>query len=374
MVEPLKEFFSRSTVAAIGRQIEGVYPVFDAAGFERAARRGLAELELMPRARHIAATMHLYLPDNFEAAAAILKASLGPRLAATEGNGMAPFLYLPHVIYTAEYGLEFFEAALDLQYELTKRFSAEFSIRAFLERYPDQTLARLREWTRDPDQHVRRLVSEGTRPRLPWAPRLRAFQRDPAPVIELLELLKDDPDLYVRRSVANNLNDIGKDNPAVLFDTCKCWLADATPERERLVRHALRSAIKRAEPAALALLGHGKKPAVAVTGVKFKPRRVAVGATLEIELTITSRGARVQSLLVDLRVFFVKADGTQKPKVFKIKAIELGAGASADLKARVSLKQMTTRKHYPGEHRAEAIINGTSFPLGNFNVVEPSVR
>ena len=136
---------------------------------------------------------------------------------------MDVFIYLPHVFFVAKFGVGHFEASMRAQYELTQRFTAEYSIRGFLERYPERTLARLREWAGDANAHVRRLVSEGTRPRLPWAPRLRAFQDDPQPVLELLELLKDDPELYVRRSVANNLNDIGKDNPTALIDTCRHW-------------------------------------------------------------------------------------------------------------------------------------------------------
>ena len=132
-----------------------------------------------------------------------------------------------------------------------------FSVKHYLEQHPKATLAQLMAWTRDPSEHVRRLLSEGTRPRLPWASRLPAFQRDPAPVLALLERLKDDPALYVRRSVANNLNDIGKDHPDLLADTARSWLQDASPERRWIVQHALRSAVKRGEPGALVALGFG---------------------------------------------------------------------------------------------------------------------
>ena len=173
---------------------------------------------------------------------------------------MAAFLYMPHLFFVARHGLDHFEDSMRAQYALTQRFTAEYSIRAFLEKHPEATLARLREWAADPSQHVRRLVSEGTRPRLPWAPRLRAFQKDPRPVLELLELLKDDPELYVRRSVANNLNDIGKDHPALLTAVAKRWLRGATPERRWIVDHALRSAVKRADAGALGALGYGARP------------------------------------------------------------------------------------------------------------------
>jgi 3-methyladenine DNA glycosylase AlkC len=370
VAELLKHFFDAPVVRRIAAMIGGVHKTFPTSGFVADATRGLDQLELLPRAWHIAHALHRHLPADYEVAAAILKSSLGPRRAVTQGDGMSSFLYMPHVCFVAEYGVGHWATSLDLQYELTKRFTAEFSIRVFLERYPKQTLARLRDWTNDPDVHVRRLVSEGTRPRLPWAPRLRAFQQNPRPVLELLELLKDDPELYVRRSVANNLNDIGKDHPELLFETCKRWLVDASEERSKLVKHALRSAVKRAEPGALRVLGYGRGPAARVDGVKLTPRRVAIGGTVDLTFKLVSTARRKQSLLVDYRVHFVKADGTTKPKVFKLKILALEAGESAGMKAKISLRQMTTRKHYPGKHNVDIVVNGVVLPAGSFIIVD----
>jgi 3-methyladenine DNA glycosylase AlkC len=150
-------------------------------------------------------------------------------------------------------GCDPFEPAMALQNALTRRFSAEFSIRPFLIRWPERTLARLMVWTHDPDPHVRRLCSEGTRPRLPWATRIPAFVQDPGPVLPILESLKDDPDLYVRRSVANHLGDIAKDHPALVFDLCRRWVDGASPERRWLIRHAVRHPAKKGVKAALRL-------------------------------------------------------------------------------------------------------------------------
>ncbi len=281
---------------------------------------------------------------------------------------MAPFLYLPHVFYVAQYGLDHFEASMHAQYELTQRFSAEFSIRSFLERYPEETLARLEVWARDPSPHVRRLVSEGTRPRLPWAPRLRRFQEDPRPVLHLLELLKDDPELYVRRSVANNLNDIGKDHPDVLVETARRWLEDASEERQWLVRHALRSAVKRAEPGALDVLGYGSDAAVKIGNVRLTPKRPVTGGSVNVAFEITNAASRHQRVLVDLRVHFVKANGSASPKVFKLSTLDLAPGETAALKKTITLENLTTRKHYPGTHRVEVVINGRTHPLARFEL------
>jgi 3-methyladenine DNA glycosylase AlkC len=251
------------------------------------------------------------------------------------------------------------------QHALTQKFTAEYSIRPFLDRYPAATLARLREWTRDASPHVRRLVSEGTRPRLPWAPRLRAFQVDPHPVLELLELLRDDPELYVRRSVANNLNDIGKDHPALLAATARRWLVDATPARRWVVGHALRSAVKRAEPAALAALGYGRRADVVVRAVSISPPRVPIGGKVTVAFELVNRLSRKQRVMADLVVHFVKARGTGA-KTFKLRAVELAARGRTTLAKTIGLTQLTTRRHYPGVHRVEALLNGQRRKLGEF--------
>jgi 3-methyladenine DNA glycosylase AlkC len=364
----LKDFFDETLVRAIGDDIHRAFPSLDRKAFVADCLRGLDGLELIDRGRHIGDVLRRHLPEPFEEAARILVASLGPALPRTEDFGMAPFRYLPHIAYVGRYGLDHFEAAMDAQMAITQRFSAEWSIRGFLERYPQKTYARLLDWVRHPSVHVRRLVSEGTRPRLPWAPRLRVFQEDPAPVIRLLELLKDDPELYVRRSVANSLNDIGKDHPQLLVEVCRRWSVDAPPERAWVIQHALRSLVKRGDRDALAVLGVAKAPRVRVSRARLAERRVPIGGALAFSFDVESTARRAQDLLVDFAVHFVKADGSTKPKVFKLARITLPAGGRVTLRDRVSFRPMTTRKHYSGTHRLEALINGVVFPLARFEV------
>src|ERR671914_2165002 len=344
MAEPLKDSYGPDVPRRIGAMIAAVDPAFPVEAFVADALDGYESLELTPRARHIAHALGRHLPEDYERAIEILVASLGPKLDSPELTGMDVFVYMPHVFFVAEYGGDHFEASMRAQYELTQRFSAEYSIRVFLERYPDATLARLREWALDPSVHVRRLVSEGTRPRLPWAPRLRAFQDDPRPVLDLLELLKDDPELYVRRSVANNLNDIGKDNPAALVETCRRWLEGASAERLRLVRHALRPAVERGDPDALALLGYGADPAVAIRDVRAAPATVPIGESVTVAVELANEGGATQRLLVDLRVHFVKANGKTSPKVFKLKKVVLAAREVVTLSGQVTFAPLTTRR------------------------------
>jgi 3-methyladenine DNA glycosylase AlkC len=369
--EPLKNSFGPEVARRIGRMIAAVHPGFAEDVFLADALDGFDALELTPRARHIAAALARHLPSDFEEAAAVLSASLGPLVESDELTGMDSFLYLPHVFYVADNGLDHFESSMALQYELTQRFTAEFSIRAFIERHPERTLAMLRQWATDPSPHVRRLVSEGTRPRLPWAPRLRDFQRDPTPVLSLLDLLKDDPALYVRRSVANNLNDIGKDHPDLLVETCRRWSIDGTPEREWLIRHALRSAIKRGDAGALGLMGAGDVTGLVVTGSAVDPLQTTIGESVTMMVAVANEGTETRGVMLDLRVHFVKADGRTSPKVFKGASFELAPGATREVRKRISLKQHTTRTHQPGAHAVEAVLNGTTVPIGAFDLVAP---
>ncbi len=369
MAEPLKNQFGSAIPSKIAGMISAVFPEFNRTAFIKETLHGYAALDLMQRAWKIARTLRRYLPDDYEAAVKILITSLGPKSEKAEGLGMAPFLYLPHTFFVAEYGLDHFEVSMLAQYELTQRFTAEFSIRRFLEQHPAATLARLKIWAHDPSEHVRRLVSEGTRPRLPWAPRLRAFQKDPRPVLALLELLKDDPSLYVRRSVANNLNDIGKDHPSLLIDTTRRWLCNATGERRWLVKHALRSAVKRAEPAALAILGFGKDANVTVSKTRITPMRATIGDSVIVTFAMTSKSSKKQRVLVDLRVHFIKANRKPSPKVFKLKIIDLAPHETIQMRKTISLAEKTTRKHYPGTHKVEVVLNGVAQPLGKFELL-----
>ena len=280
MAAAMKLSFGIDVPRRIGNTIRSVHRSFPLDRFVRDVSRGYEALELMPRARHIAQALRAHLPAKYADAIEILMASLGPASVASDGDRIAPFFYLPHTLFVAEYGLGDFEPSMRAQYELTQRFTAEFSIRPFLVHDTGRTLERLAQWAHDDNVHVRRLVSEGTRPRLPWAPRLRAFQRDPAPVLALLELLKDDPELYVRRSVANNLNDVGKDHPALLLDTASRWLQRSTPQRRWIVERGLRSLVKQCDVKALALLGYGHSAGLEVRGGRITPKRVALVTAL----------------------------------------------------------------------------------------------
>ncbi|MBL8825356.1 MAG: hypothetical protein JNM18_00125 [Planctomycetaceae bacterium] len=259
---PLKEVLGLDVIRLIGESFASVSPKFDARAFVRAASRGLEALELNERGRHIGLALAEQLPPTFRAASRVLLAAFGPELSKTDGNGLAPFFYLPHAHLISERGIDDFKQGMAANYELTKRFTAEFSIRPFIVKYPDESLELLAGWTQDANPHVRRLVSEGTRPRLPWAMRLKAVQQQPQLTLPLLEALKDDPQLYVRRSVANHLADILKDHPDMAYDICERWLNEVSRKqsshaqssaRKWIIRHAVRLPAKKGESRAVQL-------------------------------------------------------------------------------------------------------------------------
>jgi 3-methyladenine DNA glycosylase AlkC len=377
MAEALKNQYGTQIPQRIAAMISQSYPGFDKQKFLDFVLPDYESLELMPRGWHMADGLRHALPDNYETAIEILLASLPPAKSAIaetsptadrEGGSLAPFLFMPHTFFVARYGLDDFDASMRAQYELTQRFTAEFSIRPFLEHHTDATLQTLQRWIADPSEHVRRLISEGTRPRLPWASHLRKFQKDPTPVLALLEQLKDDSSLYVRRSVANNLNDIGKDNPQVLFSTAERWMTNASAQRAWVVKHALRVAIKNAEPQALAIIGFGKPAKVLVENLLIAPQTTTEGGQVTLSFELSNKTRNAQLLLVDFQVHYVKANGQARPKVFKLSQLELLPNKSVQLSKKISLAAMSTRRHYPGKHQIDLLVNGQLIPLGSFTL------
>ena len=365
----LKDSYGPEVPTRIAEWIATAYPSFDQRAFLDSALDGYADLELMNRSRQIAFALAEHLPSDPNDAIDILQRSLPSPAEAASWQGMQAFTLMPYGMFVAAHGLDCFEASMQLQYDITKMFTSEFSIRAFLSADPDRTMGRLQEWVNDPSDHVRRLVSEGTRPRLPWASRLPMFQADPTPVIELLEYLKDDPSDYVRRSVANNLNDIAKDNPQRTLDVAAAWYSAAsTDERRTLVRHGLRTLIKQGSPEALAILGYAHSDAIEIGQVIFEPDRPNIGDTIRISAEIVNTSSEAVRVLVDLAVNFVKASGTSTSKVFKGGELELAPGARQAIRKSISLRQHTTRKHYPGTHMVQALVNGISVEIGAFEL------
>lgn len=266
---------------------------------------------------------------------------------------------------------ETFDAALALLAAVTGRLTAEFAIRPLLDRDLDRALAAARTWTAHPDEHVRRLASEGTRRYLPWGTRVPGLMTNPRLTLPILHALYRDPSEYVRRSVANHLNDLSRTDPDVVVETAGRWLAHPDAHTDRLVRHALRTLVKKGDPHALALLGFGPVPDVQVDGPRLGATSVSVGSTLGFDVTLHNTGAGPARVVVDYVVHHRKANGTQTPKVFKITSTTIPPGGRLALSRRHSFKVITTRRYHPGGHAIELQVNGVPSGRATFTLRGP---
>ncbi len=351
-----------------------VWPAFPRQRFEALALAGLDELELKARVLHLSAALEACLPRAFEHAAEVLEASLAPPAddaaldtVRTGDAGLAGWVVWPMGEFVARRGLGQPERALRTLHALTQRSTAEFAIRPFIVQHPALTFAILERWTRDPSAHVRRLVSEGSRPRLPWGMQLKGLIADPTPTLPLLRALQDDPSEYVRRSVANHLNDIAKDHPELIAAWLEEFLPGATPQRKALLKHAGRTLIKAGDPRVLKVWGlaQGLRGSAQL---KLSKRRVVLGDSVELVVTLESTSARRQKLAIDYAVHHVKASGKTTPKVFKGWTLELGPHEQRELRKTHSLRRVTTRTYHAGRHQIELRINGRNAAEAEFSL------
>jgi 3-methyladenine DNA glycosylase AlkC len=365
----LKESLDSQAVQQLADCLSDIQPGFNHATFSKAANTGLNLLELKARVYHLIDVLHQHLPQDFDLAAQILCQVKQHQLAAKDPTIRA-FTAWPLIDYVAVYGLQHPETALKTLAQLTSLFSAEFAIRPFIEQHYELTFEYLHNWCENEDFHQRRLASEGTRPRLPWGQQLPQFINDPQPILPLLEKLKADPEDYVRRSVANNLNDISKDHPQTVLDTCQRWLTESCKETQWVVRHATRTLVKKDVPEVFALLGYTAKPQLEIE-LTLDSNTLRVGDNLNIRIQLKSTEQKSQKLLVDYAIHFMKANGQQNAKVFKLKTLVLAEGETLTLKKTHRFVPLSTRRYHPGEHKVEVKINGLSFAQTTFNLVTP---
>jgi len=364
MAEAFKNLINAGTVGEASRHLQRAWPGFDAASFQALALQGLDDLEFKARAMHLCAALEATLPADFDQAAAIIEAALAPPgegddLSALRSGpqGLAGWVVWPLGEFVVRRGADAPQRALRTLHALTQRHTAEWALRPFIERHPDIAFATLTAWSTDASAHVRRLASEGSRPRLPWGAQLKSLIRDPSPTLPLLRRLQDDPSAYVRRSVANHLNDIAKDHPQLIVQWLQQYLSDAPPPRRALLKHACRTLIKQGHPQVLKAWGLGK-PLRGQATLALAPKTLAVGESLQLTVELHSSAARVQTLLIDYAVHHVKASGATTPKVFKGWTLQLGAREQLTLHKRHSMRAVTTRRYHAGRHEVDLRING----------------
>ena len=368
MVEPFKNIFRRETVQQLAEALAEAGS-FDAGAFLVDAMVGLDELELKDRVRQLSRTLRAHLAAEYSDAVAQILRALPPPLS-EDRTVTSGFVIWPLCQFVEDHGLDEPELSLAALYELTRRFSAEFAIRPYLLHHRELTLRHLEQWVEDPDHHVRRLVSEGTRPRLPWGIRLTPFVDDPTPILPLLEQLQDDPEEYVRRSVANNLNDISKDNAKIAVEVCRRWMLNSNAPRRKLIRHALRTLVKAGDPKALEVLGFAP-PRVQILAFDG-PDTARIGDAAQLSARIKSTSNEDQRLIVDYAMLSPSAKGGFNRRIFKWSTRTIAAGGTIEISHKHPFKPVTTRPTRPGEHRFELQVNGQKLAEHRMDLQEPA--
>jgi 3-methyladenine DNA glycosylase AlkC len=364
--------FHSEKVMHLAQEIRAVYPDFDVAGFHHTVVTAFPSLELKARIAHIRMCLHQYLPADYVKAVQVILAALPPPLNEDlTDNDFGDFIYAPYNDFVAHYGCtkENLSLSLAVLKELTKRFSGEDAIRFFLNAFPQETLTELGKWVHDKNYHVRRLCSEGTRPKLPWSQKINIAVESP---IALLEQLYADKTRYVTRSVANHLNDISKTHADLVLQTLKKWkeAQKQTPsEMDFIIKHALRTLVKQGDKDALAFMGFGNSQNIHLSQLKFD-EKVKIGEALNFSFCVNSLESK--DLIIDYVVHFQSKQGTlSNKKVHKLKTFLAVENTMIEVSKRHPFRpNMTTRQLFEGTHKVEIQINGTIFASFHFELNE----
>lgn len=377
-----KSIYNVPYIQAMSAHLLTFSQTFDASRFVHLASQGLDDMEMKARAQHIAKALHDTLPGTPEEQMHILVNAMDEGSnKVVEGeyslkqpwdpeNPMWKSFYIwPWTMFVQQYGQEHVTCSLNALYEMTQRFTGEFAIQPFIQSHPEETFCALEQWVHDDNVHVRRLVSEGTRTRLPWGRRMHGLIEEPQPVLALLAQLRDDPELYVQRSVANNLNDLTKDKPELILDLLEQWQADSpTKQRLWIIKHALRSLVKDGHPRALNLMGYQTDLTTLDVELVDMDAQVTFGNKLNWTFTLRSTDEADLPLLIDYRIDFVGARDQLRPKIFKWKTVTLKPGATLTLSKSFAFKAITTRQYYDGTHQFELQINGQPMGIHTFEL------
>ena len=316
--------------------------------------------ELKDRMRHIAMTLNNVLGLPYPSTLELFKKVIKMR----SGMGLE-YMFFPDFVEV--FGLEDLENSLDALEAFTEYASSEFAIRPFILKYEKKTMNRMNKWSKHENHHIRRLASEGCRPRLPWAMALPKYKKDPSTVIPILERLKNDESEYVRRSVANNLNDISKDHPGLVLEIGQKWIGK-TAETDWVVKHASRGLLKKGNTQALMLFGFGNPKNIEIQNLELSPNPVKIGDYLNFNFDLKNNATEAAKLRLEYGIDFVKKTGKTSKKVFKITENNYENGVKS-IQRKQSFQDFTTRTHYPGTHRLSIIVNGIEKASLEFEVI-----
>ncbi|MBD3611906.1 MAG: DNA alkylation repair protein [Hydrogenovibrio crunogenus] len=355
-MDPLKNFYNAELIHALADTLSLYEPNFRRDAFQKAVLNNEWEiLELKQRIQTISLTLNRFLPNDFAQAAHILTQT---------AQHFKGFEYIFFPDYIEQFGQNHYGISVQALEAMTPYSSAEFAVRPLIERYPQKMMAQLLQWAQSENEHVRRLASEGCRPRLPWAKALKKFQHNPHPILPILEALKQDDSRYVRKSVANNLNDISKDHPDLVLQTAQKWIGEH-PHTDWILKHGCRTLLKQAHPETLALFGLAKPSHVELSLFNV-PAQAEIGASLKMIIALQTPQAKLGKLRVEVCLHYRRANGQLSHKRFKV--IEGHYGKEKKIEKYLSFQPLSTRRYYPGEHSLTLIINGQPMAEKSFEL------
>ncbi len=366
MPELLKNIYNPSFFDRFTRTLSTVISRFDKKSFLKDIYDTEWEnRELKQRMRHISTTLHAHLPGSFKKqTAGILKIIQQNQ----NGDTELGFEYMIFPDFIEVFGLDDYDTSVKAIEKITQVTSCEFAVRPFIIRYPKKMISQMKEWSKHQHPMVRRLSSEGCRPRLPWAMALPELKKDPAPILPILKRLKNDPSETVRRSVANNLNDISKDHPDIVIEMAKKWHGK-TKETDWLVKHACRTLLKQGHPEAMLLFGFGSVEQIDIIGFKILTPEVKIGESMAFSFDLVNKSKKPSKIRLEYGLDFQKANGRLSKKVFTISEKEYPALSTTTINRKQPFKIITTRKLYPGRHQVSVIINGKELESNDFELL-----
>jgi 3-methyladenine DNA glycosylase AlkC len=361
MPEKLKDlFFTASFVDELGHAIRQAYSDFDKEKFDGLLfDRAFEAMELKEKMRHITRCLYQTLPKDYPAALDILT-QVAPSFRSFDGMVFSD--------YVGCYGLNDWDLSLPALAFFTKYISAEYAIRPFLAQDPDRAMECMREWAEDENEQVRRLASEGCRPRLPWGMGLPAFKEDPGPILPILEKLKADESESVRKSVANNLNDVSKDHPEVVLDICERWYGD-NEKTDWIVKHACRGLLKAGNKRAMRLFGFADPKDIEVENLSLDKETLLIGEDQHFTLDLRIDANETCKVRLEFAVHYARPKGKRSRKIFHLKEADFEPGHHKIVK-KLSLADHSTRKHYPGAHQISIVVNGVEMAQAGFELQE----
>lgn len=366
MAAPLKNVYDQQFLENFTQAVIQVTPNFKRSEYIAAIfDKEWQGKELKQRMRHLAMTLHEYLTNDFEQNASLLVAIVEQ----LQKNGLKEnsfeYMFLPD--YIEVFGLKHYEVSIRAITYITQFTSCEFAVRPFILSYPDPMIDQLTQWAKHQHCMVRRLASEGSRPRLPWAMAIPAFKENPKYVIPILEQLKNDEAETVRRSVANHLNDIAKDNPDVVIALAKKWKGK-TKNTDWVVKHGCRTLLKQGNPEIMPLFGFSSVNAIKIKNLTVETPIVAIGNNLTFSFDLVNQNNHPQLIRLEYGIYFMKANGTLSRKVFKISEKEYDGSSTTTIKRHQPFKVITTRKLHHGNHQVSIIVNGHEIDKADFEI------